>query len=209
MKYTFILIFLCLGLNACNSKQGSGSTEKKVYTNKNDSVNKNIAIKEIPFTTTLYSLNTVDSLSFLHLYSKAKWYLYCFNCDKELAKTYKTFDSSCRNRTLGEFALKFDYAILSDSLITFYFKYIFDKCTVDTQSQIGFYANSLTIKIINDSVYSFADSRTQVATTFGGNPNSRLNNPLQREVISYIKTHSNTIDIWFKKEAVLRGVIIE
>lgn len=158
----------------------------------------------------LLQLPNVDSLEKTSVYQDAKWWLYCWHCDDSVAQLFTLSEDLSLPcfKTMGELDLSFDTLITSEKYVSFYFNYSgTDSCPIENLIPKAIIQTGITIQISNDSVFSFADKSTQLLVWSGENPSSRLYNPLQPEVINYIKTNRARINPWFRKEAIRRGVL--
>lgn len=146
----------------------------------------------------------LDSLNLQREYDKARWWLYCFHCD-EKCKFWPETGIRNTNITLGELELRLDnFKISRDTLLMFLGFYFHD--TIRYDSKTGRFGNLTGVKMTlnNDSIISFYDDGN--IKDYWDGPNSRFGNPLQPEVIKYIRQNKDKIDPWFYQEAKKRGV---
>lgn len=186
MKYLLPYFCICMVvLLSCNLNK-----HKKISTNNHKD------------TLTLYrNITNKDSTHFLKLIKKAKWWLYCFYCDRQVRFLPNTGikDSST---TLGQLNLKYEYNQINNDTVLFYFDFYYD--TLLYNSRMAIFGDLTGVKIIldNDSVIAFSNGTNNV----WDGPYSRLGNPLQPEVIKYLRENKDKIDPWFYQEAKKRGV---
>jgi hypothetical protein len=152
---------------------------------------------------TLKLLNLIDSIGAHDLYTEAKWRAYTYKCDDTVrwripSKIDTTITMSALDITLR------DVKILHDT-IEFYFNYAFgslpfdfdviDNCKIKA---VGFkQQENKVLYYISDCGFSYKDNDS----------NSRFTNPIQPEVISFIKNHKSQLNPWFKDESEKRGII--
>jgi hypothetical protein len=139
------------------------------------------------------------------MYDSAKWYIFTYNCDQ----LYKPARDSSVNIPYSKLELRFlSFAILHDTVrMGFSFmdngRTILPAMTRDltlVMSGVGF--DSVTRKKI------FMMGPGYYMKTMGDfDPRSRYKNPLQPEVVEFIKTHKDDLDPWFRDEAKRRKII--
>ena len=129
-------------------------------------------------------------------------------CDKSIKSIYIISDEQNCDFTYGELDLEYKKAEISKEYISYFFAFnVEDVCEVDRYKTRHFVNEAITVKLSNDSVCAIAEEGNQLATWSGDNPQERLFNPLQPEVIEYIKKNKGKINPWFREEAIRRGVI--
>jgi hypothetical protein len=145
----------------------------------------------------------IDSLHLQTLYDSARWVIFTWQCDFP----YRPKADTLVNKTFGELLLSFDHLIMKGDTIEFRFKYI------DSNKTIGSYAVRDFIELVTGVGYtSVSHEKIYVSSPNGFNwhtddPNSRYINPLQPNVIDYIKRNKAKLNPWFREEAVRRKVI--
>jgi hypothetical protein len=139
-------------------------------------------------------------------YDKTKWMLYCIHCDEfcEFDKRSGISDTI----TFGMLSLHYEGVdIFNDTAelnFSFYYKDSI-KCDYgilrNANIDIGaaYHMNS-------DSILYYLRLSTYNRHWETGQ-RSRYQYPLQPEVIKYIKTNRKNLDIWFRAEAIRRGII--
>lgn len=168
---------------------------------KSPSVKERIDVKKNPGQCFQYP-RVVDSLDLTDLYDSARWFIYTCQCDMP----YLPKADTVRTRTFGELGLEFNCALYTDDTvdIEFYFmdngRRVLAGTTRDTMefaSGVRFdLAKRKKIAILSHNNYSYQ--------THGDK--SRYDNPLQPEVISYIKENWSKIDNCFRELAEKKGI---
>lgn len=145
----------------------------------------------------------IDSLQVRDLYDSARWYLYTWNCDA----LYKPKEDSLVSKPLSEIDLKLNHLVVRHDTLILLFDFV-DKgkvilagMTRDNRqfvSGVGFnIGNRKKIFMVDSNVYfSHKDD-----------PESRYVNPLQPDVVGFIKRNSKRLNPWFRGEAERRAVI--
>lgn len=156
--------------------------------------------------------NAIESLGLQHLYDKTKWAIYCIYSDDTLVYT----NNKGEKVTFGMLNLRYrGYSIHADSTTIFF---VFDY----NDPGVTKYADTLPLlstKYIVDGVLYLHNSDSIIAYS-GYNINgyywfhdttkrstNRYINPLQPEVINYIRQNRNKINPWFRDQAIKRGVL--
>lgn len=158
---------------------------------------------------------TIDSLGIRKAHENVKWILYCIYCDD----TVKTGDSIIKhNITYGTLPLRMTYLSYpyTDTIAGFYAFYYNDTIELD-------FTGVKEWVIVNGAGYKQnQDTLVYLLTRYGNISNVsctdtikytretcpiRELNPLQPEVIKYIRENQDKLDPWFRKEAIRRGVI--
>lgn len=144
----------------------------------------------------------VDSLNLPDLYDSARWFIYTWHCDMP----YLPKADSLRTGTLGELELKFNHVLLKNDTvdIDFYFidngKTILSGSTRDTRelaTGVSFdFASRRKLAMFSHGNYSF----------HGSGKKNRYENPLQPEVIRYIKENWDKLDDCFRELAEKKGI---
>ena len=140
-------------------------------------------------------------------YDKSKWLIYCIHCD-EYCKFYKKLNiqDTPQFGTLDLKLNKVEY--FNDTTeLSFYFYYKDSiKCDVNTVYNYGELTSGVAFKGNKDSAIYFLSEST-AHRFFESGLKSRYANPLQPEVIAYIKNNKNNLNPWFRKEAERRKII--
>lgn len=148
--------------------------------------------------------SNVDSLQLKDLYDSARWYVYTWHCDDY----YKPKKDATQSITFGELPLKFKNLTLKGDTLEFNFGFfdvhenysILPSMTRDAKelsTGVGFNINTRT-KIYMLSPNGFS-------STIEGGVN-RYENPLQPEVLTYIKNNWDKLNDCFRKLAVKNGI---
>jgi hypothetical protein len=184
MRYLFLIIALIVF--SCNSNQES---EKNVVQNNADKC--------------FVYPSSVDSLHLKDLYDSARWYVYTRHCDQN----YLPKSDTSKSITFGELPLRFEnLAFKHDTLeLNFYFmdhqQPILPSMTrdgKDLSTGVGFsLANRVKIYILSPNGYSTIEKGSA----------TRYENPLQPEVLSYIKNNWGKLDSCFKELAARKGIM--
>jgi hypothetical protein len=145
----------------------------------------------------------VDSLRINDLFDSAKWDVYTWNCDL----IYKPKTDSTLCKPLSELELTFEnLTILHDTIILIFAfldrgQSILPAMTQDNLqpvSGVGFNTSSKKkLFMVSSNVY----------ISVKGDPRSRFINPMQPEVLSFIRKNKEKLNPWFKQEAIRRKII--
>lgn len=147
----------------------------------------------------------VDSLQIKDLYDSARWYVYTWHCDQN----YLPKSDSLKSVTFGELPLKFNNLSFKQDTLEMNFDFIDESepypilpsMTRDNKqflSGVGF--NTRT----KQKIYKL--SPNGFSTTIKGGAN-RYENPLQPEVLAYIKSNWNKLNSCFKELAKQKGIM--
>jgi hypothetical protein len=143
----------------------------------------------------------VDSLQLRDLYDSARWYIYILQCDEN----YLPESDTSKSIPFGELPLKFDDLIIRQDTLNINFSFM------DKQEPILF-SMSRSHKSIIGGVGFNIKSRSKMYMIFpGGNVTykggvNRYENPLQPEVIKYIKENWGKMNDCFRKLAEQKGI---
>jgi len=185
MKYFFLIGFLTI--LACNSKQRSD----KVPENKAQDSGLFVYPQEVK---NAHVEGTYDS---------AKWYLYTWSCDK----LYKPKNDTFISKPFGELELRFDNLFFKHDTLIIGFNFM-DRDEPILPSMMRDY-----IQIVEGVGFDTTTKKkifmasAQVTFVHSGNPNDRYANPLQPEVITFIKKDKDKLYPWFREEAKRRKII--
>ncbi len=141
-------------------------------------------------------------------YNKTKWLLYCLSCDKKyvLSELVKIKDSSFYGFTNLKFTnLEFHHDTIEIKMDYYYNDSI--KCNVNTVFRWTPVKTSAFYKGSADSLIYFRDDTNFILFINKEQINSREINPLQPEVISFIRKNKDKLNPWFREEARIRKVI--
>ena len=146
----------------------------------------------------------VDSLHFTDLYDSAKWYLYAINTDQY----YRPKRDSSASIPLGYLELRFSSVYIThDTLIVFF--HFMDKDKVILPSMTRDNAQ------FTGGVGFLRKTKQRIFQVFSGvyyseggySPTSRYFNPLQPEVLAFIRNNKDKLNPWFKAQAKRRKII--
>lgn len=144
----------------------------------------------------------IDSLHLQDLYDSARWYIYTRYCDV----LYKPKSDSVLSKSFGELELKFDNMLIKNDTAALIFNFadmgtpLLSNMLRDSRplaTGVGF-----DIKT-RQKVYMISSNTT---ITSKGDPTSRYENPLQPEVIRYIKENWKKLDDCFRELAEKKGL---
>lgn len=146
--------------------------------------------------------STIDSLHLQDLYDSARWYIYTQYCDV----LYKPKSDSLLSKPFGELELRFDNLVIKNDTANLIFNFI-DKGQPILPSMMREYKQLATgvgfdIKA-KKKIYIISSNTT---ITSKGNPASRYENPLQPEVLEYIKENWGKLDDCFRELAEQKGI---
>jgi hypothetical protein len=169
-----VLVLVSCNSNQQNTKQDEPENEKsKCFTYPSD----------------------IDSLQIQNLYDSARWYVYTWHCDE----SYKPKSDTSKSITFGELPLKFDNLTFKHDTVELNFNFmdkqqsILPSMTRDTKelsTGVGFdIKTGAKVYMLSPNGYS---------STIKGGAN-RYENPLQPEVLAYIKNNWNKLDSCFKE----------
>ena len=183
MKYYFLITaFILLG---CNSNQQIAQKETEIKSDK-----------------CFVYPSVVDSLQIKDLYDSARWYVYAWHCDDK----YLPKSDTSKSMTFGELPLEFyNFAYVHDTLrLNFSFM---DKQKPILTSMLRDYKELVTgvgfdVKTRKKVCMLFSNG----SLTIKGGPN-RYENPLQPEVVAYIKSNWSKLDSCFRELAERKGII--
>lgn len=145
---------------------------------------------------------TIDSLHLQDLYDSARWYIYTQYCDV----LYKPTADSLLSKPLGELELKLDRLFIKNDTANLIFNFM-DKGEPILPGMTRDYKQLATgvgfdIKAKKKIYIMFSNA----TFTSKGNPSSRYENPLQPEVIKYIKENWDKLDDCFRELAEQKGI---
>jgi hypothetical protein len=144
----------------------------------------------------------IDSLQIQDMYDSARWYIYTWECDKG----YLSKKDTLNNKSFGEIPLRFKDLSFTGDTIHLNFDFtdgqdaILPSMTKDIKqlcSSVGFSMKS-RIKL-----YMLSSSGFSIVEHSGPN---RFENPLQPEVLVYIKSNWDKLDPCFRALAAQKGL---
>lgn len=144
----------------------------------------------------------VDSLHVKDLYDSARWYVYTYYCDE----LYKPKSDSLLNKPFGELELRFDNLVIKNDTAALIFNFM-DNGHPILPSMMRDYrqlATGVGFDIKTRKKIYIISSNTSI--THKGNPKSRYENPLQPEVLSYIKKNWEKLNGCFRELAKQKGL---
>jgi hypothetical protein len=144
----------------------------------------------------------IDSLALRSLYDSARWYIYTYNCDER----YLSKSDTSMSITFGELPLKFKgLKVPNHDTLNLAFDFTdgneailmsLTRDTKDIPSGVGFNLTS------RKKIYMLISNGTM---SIRGGPN-RYENPLQPEVVAYIKKNWDKLDPCFRALAAQKGL---
>ncbi|GGH65824.1 hypothetical protein HNQ91_001998 [Filimonas zeae] len=147
----------------------------------------------------------IDSLHLQELYDSARWYVYTWHCDG----IYNAGNKVSKNMSFGELPLKFRGVSLRKDVIEINF-YFFDEIemrsilTSMTKDNKQFLSGVAFDVKTRKRVYMLSPSGFHAVEK---GSNTRYDNPLQPEVLDYIKNNFGKLNICFREEVERRGVM--
>jgi hypothetical protein len=146
---------------------------------------------------------SIDSLRIRDLYDSARWYVYTWQCDDE----YNPKSGSDKTIMFGQMSLNFRKLVVKRDTLELNFEFmdklqpVLSSMTKDNKEMITGVAFNIKTK---RKIYMFSPNGFSITTKGGDN---RFENPLQPEVISYIKNNWNKLDNCFRMLAEQKGVV--
>jgi hypothetical protein len=146
----------------------------------------------------------VDSLQVKDLYDSARWYVYTTHCDE----AYLPKRDTSKSVTFGELPLKFNNVSIKGDTIEINFDFIDEdepypilpsmtRDNIQFLSGVGFdIKNRKRIYMLSPNGFSQIEK----------GPSTRYENPLQPEVIAYIKSNWEKLNSCFKELAERKGI---
>lgn len=144
----------------------------------------------------------IDSLKVTDLYDSARWFLYTYHCDQ----FYKSKKDSSFNKSFGELELKFNNIFIKNDTAEFFFDFIDNgepillsmmRVYKPLVNGVGFDVNK------REKIYMIASN---ISFSNKGNPKNKYVNPLQPEVLNYIKSNWNKLNECFRALAKQKGI---
>lgn len=186
MRYFFLIA--AITVFGCNSNQGDKKQDEA-----DNNMNKCFVYP-----------TEIDSLQVKDLYDSARWYVYAWHCNER----YLSKRDTSENMTFGELPLKFNNLSFRKDTLEINFDFIDEyehypilpSMTRDNKqflSGVGFDMKT------RKRVYMLSPSG--FSTVEKGNT-TRYENPLQPEIVAYIKNNWNKLDSCFKELARKKGM---
>ena len=180
------LIIIALLLFSCNSNQ------------QNKKQNKNEVVNDRCF---VYP-SEVDSLHIQDLFDSARWYIYALQCDEN----YLPKSDTSKSISFGELPLRFDNLFIKNDTASLIFNFM-DKDQIILPSMTRDYkqlATGVGFNLKAKKKIYIISSNTTITTK--NNPTSRYENPMQPEVIKYIKDNWDKLNDCFRELAKRKGI---
>ncbi len=151
-------------------------------------------------------LSFLDSMDLLQLNDTSKWILYSIQCD-DSSKSGRIRDRKELSKIpLGFMKLNLNYVAKQNDTLSLLYNFLYDDSTIVEESTSnrpiidGMQFNTKNKKIIGFIIgHAILNQK--------GKPASRYENPLQPEVISFIKSNKDKLNPWFREEAKRRKII--
>jgi len=145
--------------------------------------------------------SVIDSLGIKNLYDSARWFVYTLHCDEK----YLPKSDTTKFMTFGELPLSFKYANIKHDTLEIIFEFMDNKKAIlssmtrnykETSTGVGFDIKTKTkiYMIFNGGTISYKGK------------NNRYANPLQPEVMNYIKSDWAKLDNCFRELAERNGI---
>lgn len=151
-------------------------------------------------------ISFLDSLHLLQFNDTSKWFLYAMQCD-DSSKWGRIRDRKELSKIpLGFMKLNLNYVAKQNDTLSLLYNFLYDDSTIVEESTSnrpiidGMQFNTKNKKIIGFII-------GHAILNQNGNPGSRYENPLQPEVISFIKSNKDKLNPWFRDEAKRRKII--
>lgn len=181
MKHLSIIAILLLMLIACQNSKRSNMVQKMNYY---DSIeNKNLKL--------------LDSLNLKQYNDSAKWILYTFHCD----------DTTKQNNEylpLSALPVKLVYMHKTNDTLDLLYSFMKDDSTPISKYSEENITDGVQFRISDKKLLGLIHGEGVV---WQKGPLSRYENPLQPEVMAYIKNNRDKLNSWFREEAKRRRVL--
>ena len=151
-------------------------------------------------------LRVLDSLNLLQFNDTAKWFLYTIQCD-DSSKSGRVRDKKALPQIpLGFMKLNLNYVAKQNDTLSLLYNFLYDDSTIiEKATSDKPIMEGVQFDIKKNKVIGFIVGH---ATFYqSGNPASRYENPLQPDVITFIKTNKDKLNPWFREEAKRRKII--
>jgi len=175
--FAILTILICVG---CNNEKSKDVSQKSIIS--------------------LYP-KEIDSLGYKDIFDTAKFYLYAYDCDKKFALIN---DTTKKDMYLSYLPLEYDTLKIKGDTAEFYFMYRYKEVKLDPNSLKEFvhYKNGIAFNLKNKKPLYLTTDRNLIVKEVGNQ--SRFVNPLQKEVIEFVKSNAENINQWFKGEVLRR-----
>lgn len=144
----------------------------------------------------------IDSLHIQDLFDSARWYIYTLQCDEN----YMPKSDTSKSISFGELPLRFDNLFIKNDTVSLLFNFM-DKEQIILPSMTRDYKQLATGVGFNfkakKKIYIISSNTT---ITSKNNPTSRYENPMQPEVIKYIKDNWDKLNDCFRELAERKGI---
>lgn len=182
-----VIIFIC---TCKENAENSVKAEKKTYF---DSIeNKNMEL--------------LNSYNLLQLNDTAKWLLYAIHCDDSCTEGRGRFKQSLVKTPLSFFKMKLNYVAKKSDTLSLLYNFLYDDSLyIERINSDKGITNGIMFDVKNNKIIGYIIG--EAIFSQAGNPDSRYVNPLQSEVIAFIKRNKDKLNPWFREEAKRRKII--
>ncbi len=200
----FLFVFVCCTTRLKNREKAMSDSFMKTEVFSKKTMD-SLGMYSSQFTTGVPNQKFFDSLGIFHLIEEIKWTIYCINIDDtcEWKPQYvnfgKTYVSSLP-------LIPDDYSIQGDTVSLIFHYYVNDSIICDYNVVYNFNSiiDGVSINIKTKKQLGYLGSFGSF--TVEGSRN-RYVNPLQPEVIQFIKSNKNLLHPWLREEAKKRGIL--
>lgn len=153
-----------------------------------------------------YNIQLLDSLNLTKFNDTAKWLMYTIQCNDS-----SSFGRTRERKILAKIPLAFLKLNLSymrtegDTLSLLYNFLVDDSIRVEQTTAKKSIVDGIMFNTKADTLIGYVIGEAIFSQT--GNPHSRYENPLQPEVIVFIKNNKDKLNPWFREEAKRRKII--
>ena len=138
-------------------------------------------------------------------YDTAKWFLYCIYCDDTCKfQNHLKIENIV---TFGMLDLKFEGLNMSKDTLELFFNFYYDTVKCDFLTIKNTISTGVSFERNNNNISYYLSSST-LNIFYEKGPTSRYANPIQLEVISYLRNHKQKLAPWFRSEAQKRGLLL-
>jgi hypothetical protein len=139
----------------------------------------------------------IDSLGYQDIFDTAKFYLYAYDCDKKI-----TFlnDTTKEAMYLSYLPLEYDTIKIKGDTAELYFMYKYKGLKLDPNflKEFVFYKSGVAFNLETKKPLYLTTDRNLILKETG--KLSRFENPLQNEVVNFVKRNAENVNKWFKSE---------
>ncbi len=187
MKRCIVYIIIVITWNTACNNLDQKETGFVARTNIYDSVEKK-------------NLKFLDHFGLSRYSDSAKWLLYTFHCDDTAV------NREGKLLPISSLDIKLSLAEkVNDTLSLLYSFMENDSTLINEKLKTGLYiTDGIEFKISDNKVIAYISGE---ATLTNFKPGSRLENSLQPEVVAYIKTNRDKLNVWFRNEAIRRRIV--